>query len=119
VTARTILLVEDDPSVRLTCAALLEDEGHCVLEAGSLAEARAQLRAGIDAAVIDLNLPDGLGTVLAAELRARHPATALILMTGADLAAEGDIDLVVVKGDDPTRLGARVEAAIERRTAPR
>lgn len=118
-TPRTILLVDDDVSVRITCAALLEDEGHRVLEAGSLAEARAQLDAAVDAAVIDLNLPDGLGTAFAAEVRARHPAAALVLMTGSDAVPDGDVDLVFVKGEDPTQLGARVEAAIERRAAPR
>jgi len=112
--SRTILLVDDSDVVRMTLAALLEDDGHTVIEAASLAEARAQLDASFDVAVIDLNLSDGLGNALFADIRTRHPTAAIVLLTGADTPPPG-ADLVVEKGADPAQLGAQIEAAIARR----
>jgi DNA-binding NtrC family response regulator len=114
---RTILLVDDSDAVRLTFAALLESDGHHVVEASTLAEARGQLAAAtLDAAVVDLHLPDGLGTALFDEVRARHPRAAIVLLSGAD-AVEAPVgaDLVLEKGQDPERLGALIEDAIAKR----
>jgi CheY-like chemotaxis protein len=114
VPARTILLVDDSDGVRLTVTAFLEDLGHHVVCAGSLAEGRDRLgAASFDVALVDLHLPDGLGTALLAELRGRHPTVARVLLTGADAAGPIDgVDLVVEKGLDPEDLGAMVERAI-------
>lgn len=109
----TILLVDDSDAVRLTFAALLEDRGHRVVEAGSLAEARGRLgEARFDAAVVDLHLPDGLGTSLISELRTSHPEIALVLLSGADAAEPADVDLVLEKGMDPGAISVRLEQAI-------
>ena len=109
----TILLVDDSDAVRLTFAALLEDRGHRVVEAGSLAEARRRLDGTrYDAAVIDLHLPDGLGTTLVAEVRSRHPETALVLLSGAEADGLTGADLVLHKGMRPDAITARLEEAI-------
>lgn len=114
----TILLVDDSDSVRLTFAALLEERGHRVVEAASLAEARGRLDEGrYDAAVVDLHLPDGLGTVLIDEVRHRHPETALVLLSGADATEPADVDLVLEKGMDPGAVSAQLEEAIAGRRA--
>ena len=44
---KTVLVVDDERSLRLLCRVNLELEGHRVLEAATLAEARALDRAGI------------------------------------------------------------------------
>ncbi|HEX2728593.1 MAG TPA: response regulator transcription factor [Rubrobacteraceae bacterium] len=69
-----ILLVENHPALRRALAWMLEREREFVVvgEAGTLAEARKILH-GVDAAVIDLDLPDGDGVELIQELREANP----------------------------------------------
>ena len=81
-----ILLVEDHAAVREAIAAMFEREpGFTVVgQAGSLAEAREML-ARVDVAVLDLSLPDGVGSELIKELHAASPnADALVLSAGLD-----------------------------------
>src|SRR5579884_2341847 len=52
-----ILVVDDEPSIRLLCRVNLELEGHEVLEASSLATARAALEEEhVDVVVLDVHL---------------------------------------------------------------
>ena len=44
---KTVLVVDDERSLRLLCRVNLELDGHVVHEAGTLAEARAVIRAGV------------------------------------------------------------------------
>ncbi|MFE1601992.1 response regulator [Methylobacterium sp. ID0610] len=92
----TILVVDDDPLVRIGTAAMLEDLGHVALEATSGAEALALLesRPGIDLVVTDHAMPGMTGLDLARRLRAAHPALPVILATGfAELPSEGETPL--------------------------
>jgi len=68
-TGKTILLVEDNPKVMRNNKTMLKSRGATVLAAGSLAQARNFLSYAIDAAVIDLMLPDGSGLDLLKEIR--------------------------------------------------
>lgn len=87
----SILLLEDDESVRLAVSRLLTSEGFQVLEARTLAEARNFLsRASLDLALADYCLPDGTGLDLVRYLRARVEPVPVILFTGF-----GTIDLAV------------------------
>ncbi len=80
-----ILVVEDNPDVRILAVALLSDLGYEIIEAGS---AQAGLdamthAAGIDLLLTDVVLPGALnGPELAAEARRRNPAIKVIFMTG-------------------------------------
>ncbi len=117
--ARTILLVDDDDSVRMSYAALLEDDGYRVVEAVSVGDARARIAdTEVDAVVLDLHLRDGVGTSLAADVRARHPRAAIVLLSGAAASAGVDVDSIVEKGEDPAVLSAEIERAIAKRTTP-
>jgi PAS domain S-box-containing protein len=83
--AATVLLVEDEPSVRRVTGRMLERFGCVVLGAGSAAAALllAEAHAGrIDLLLTDLVMPDQNGRVLAAQLRARYPALRTLLMSG-------------------------------------
>lgn len=116
-----ILLVDDAEAVRITYGALLEDDGHRVIEAASLAEARLRIADAaleIDLVLVDLHLPDGLGTDLTPQVRSRRPAAPIVLLSGADHAG-GDVDLVISKGSDPAGLAAALEAAIAQRAGRR
>ena len=79
--AVNILIVEDEPLLRRQLTATLERYGADVLGADSLAATRQRLGDGpFDFVLLDVNLPDGLGTDLLRE-KAFPPATAIIVMT--------------------------------------
>ena len=56
--------------------------GYAVRGADDCAAARALASAGFDVALVDLRLPDGDGTALAPQLKARSPDGEVILLTG-------------------------------------
>ncbi|GAA4494659.1 two-component system response regulator [Pseudaeromonas paramecii] len=65
-----ILVVDDEASARLIMTATLEEAGFAVIEADSVASARAQFEQhGPDLVILDVILPDGNGIALCAELR--------------------------------------------------
>ncbi len=81
----TILLVEDDPSVRALSRAVLERYGYTVLEADSAATAIAvwQDAPEIDLLLTDLVMPGGMsGRELADALSARRPQLRIIYVSG-------------------------------------
>ena len=90
-----LFLLEDHSWFRRALADLLEREPdlEVVGEAGSMAEARreaAEKAERIDLAVVDLLLPDGIGTELIRELRVSSPEVPVLVLTvaqGPDLRA--------------------------------
>ena len=76
--AQTVLVVDDDDSLRLLCRVNLELDGFRVLEAGSLAEAREALAGGeVEAMLLDFHLGDGDGRELLKMLGDDRPPVAL------------------------------------------
>jgi len=77
-----ILVVDDEPSVRLSLAELLRDEGHAVRVAEHGPAALALLEAeDADLVLSDLTMPAIDGLQLLQEVRERHPGTLFVLMT--------------------------------------
>ena len=70
---RTLLLVDDEPSIRLTLPLLIAEHGYQVATADSVESALHQMAMHIfDVLISDLNIGsprDGLTVLLAAELR--------------------------------------------------
>ncbi|HEX8703711.1 MAG TPA: response regulator transcription factor [Myxococcaceae bacterium] len=90
-----VLVVEDDPNLRLTLVDNLEEEGYAVQAASTLAEARAQWKAtGFDVVVLDIMLPDGDGYSLCREMRQAGTPSRVLMLTARTL--EDD----VVRGFD-------------------
>jgi DNA-binding NtrC family response regulator len=86
-----LLIVEDEPDVRLGFSLYLARADYEVIEAASLAAARRAVQAAaVDGVLLDLNLPDGHGLEWVAELRHAHVATAIIVVTG-----HGDVPTAV------------------------
>ena len=82
--AARILVVDDEPSIRLLCRVNLELDGHEVLEAHSLATARAALaEEDVDLLVLDVHLHRERSDVLVGECHARRPPIPVVLVTGS------------------------------------
>ncbi len=102
---RRVLLVDDDPMVAASTAAMLEQLGHRVLVApsGALALDVIRLEPTIDLVITDHAMPGMTGIELAERLREMRPALPVILATGyADVPAGRDLDLPRI--DKPYRL---------------
>ena len=90
-----VFLLEDHSWFRRALVGLLEREAdlEVVGEAGSLSEARDSVTdktRRIDLALIDLLLPDGIGTDLIGDLRRTNPGVPVLVLTvakGPDLKA--------------------------------
>ena len=83
-----IFLLEDHSWFREALAGMLEREPdlEVVGEAGSLTDARAKVSdkaQRIDLALVDLLLPDGIGTDVIRDLRATRPDVAVLVLTVA------------------------------------
>lgn len=77
----SVLVVEDEPLLRKQIVAYLEKSRAEAVGAGSLAEARRALAdCNFDFALLDVNLPDGLGTALL-EQKLFAPHTGVVVIT--------------------------------------
>ncbi|WP_138437139.1 sigma-54-dependent transcriptional regulator [Marinobacter shengliensis] len=87
----TILLVEDDQSLGQLLAEELEMDGYTMLRAGTVDEARQQLREQRPSLIVsDLRLPDGDGLQVLSFQQAEHPGIPFIVIT-----AFGTVDQAV------------------------
>ena len=78
----SILVVDDQDSIRHFVTRALEDDGYAVIALGSLREARIALERDMpDLAIFDLKLPDGTGIDLLRELKMIQPEVPVVLMT--------------------------------------
>ncbi|MBK7859834.1 MAG: response regulator [Archangiaceae bacterium] len=80
----TVLLLEDEPRVRMLARHYLEQLGHRVLEAGDGREAREQWRAAaapIDLLVTDVALPGESGPEVARQLQRVRPGLPVLFMS--------------------------------------
>ena len=81
----SLLVVDDEPGVRMVLATALSEFGHCVEEAEDGASALRRLDQGtpVCALVTDLAMPGGMdGLALIREARRRRPGLPAILVTG-------------------------------------
>lgn len=86
----TVLVVEDDDSVRLLTCRILEGWGYRVFEAASAREARqlfTKMRPllPIQAVLCDVVLPDAYGSELVHDLRREQPSLGVLYMSGHPL----------------------------------
>jgi CheY-like chemotaxis protein/anti-anti-sigma regulatory factor len=80
---RRVLVVDDEENVRITTAAILEQEGYYVETAGDGREALERVSAGhFDLVLTDLRMEDMDGSTLLGELHARHPQVGTVVLTG-------------------------------------
>ncbi len=94
-----LLVVDDEPLVRSTTAALLEELGYDVVEAASAAAALEAVRGGLLPALVitDHMMPGMTGAQLAIALRGHLPGVPVLMITGfADLRPEDAAGLEVL-----------------------
>jgi signal transduction histidine kinase len=84
-----IMVVDDDPDVRMMTVSMLEELGHAVLEADSGPVALAQLaQERPDLILLDYAMPDMTGAEVASEIRKRGMRVPIVFATGfADMDA--------------------------------
>jgi DNA-binding response OmpR family regulator len=97
----TVLIVDDDASLRLLCRINLELEGYHVLEAPSVAAAEDAVAADpIDLFLLDIHIGADDGLALMRSLRAREHNAPVVLFTGSatlDPITAAEADGVVPK----------------------
>lgn len=105
-----VLLLDDQPELRLLLRMLLEVEGHEIIgEAGTLSEALSQAGAlQPSVVVLDQRLPDGLGSGIVSDLRALCSDVRIYLYAGEpaeqEIATAAGADGFVRKGDPLSQL---------------
>ena len=120
---RTVLLVDDETSVRRAAGRLLERAGYRVITAADGAEAVEELDRGarsIDVVVTDMVMPRMDARDLVSVVRRRWPAIPVVLSTGFDAGRLGDggdalFDGFVPKPYTPDELIAAVRESLEGR----
>src|SRR4029450_11758717 len=107
----SVLVVDDDVSVRPMLASWVNRFGFCAFEAASAETALTQLEATpTDIALCEVSMPGGDGACLAARIRERFPTTAVIMATSVDDAdvavstLSNDVVDYLLKPFDSTRL---------------
>jgi DNA-binding response OmpR family regulator len=94
----TVLVVDDDASIRMLCRLNLELDGWSVREAATLAQAREQLaHGGVDVVVLDMHVGSENGAELLRELRRERPGLKVAMLTGSDELHDIDPDAVIPK----------------------
>jgi DNA-binding NtrC family response regulator len=90
----TVLLVEDEPLIRLFISELLEEAGFKVVEAANATEALVLLEAGLRVNVVltDVDMPMGCsGFELAHKVHESWPEAEILIMSGRQWPAQGDL----------------------------
>ena len=118
-----LLTVEDETAIRELLAFICETDGHEVVKAASLAEAREALRrGGLDLILLDVMLPDGSGFDFLREVRtdAASASVPVVMITARGDEADrvegldAGADDYVVKPFSLEELAARVDAHLRR-----
>lgn len=117
-----VLLVEDDPMIAESMQSALQRDGYAVDWIGDGEQAAEALRtARFDIVLLDLGLPRRDGLAVLRDLRSRHDATPVIILTARDdvRSRVGGLDAgaddYVVKPFDLDELAARMRSVLRRR----
>src|SRR5687768_6104710 len=109
---KTVLVVDDEPSLRLLCRVNLELDGHIVLEAENLSEARELIeRESPDVILLDVHVGSEDGLELIDEVEALDLPIRIVLLSGtSEISPElrGRVAGVLGKPFELGRLAAAV-----------
>jgi len=116
-----LLIVDDEAAMRRVLASLLEEDGHEVIAAGGLTEARRALSTGLfDLVITDQKMPDGEGLDLLEKVHETDPVLPVVLLTAfatvelaVDAMRRGAFDFIT-KPFVPAQVRSVVARATER-----
>lgn len=116
-----ILIIDDEEKLRQLLKRIISLEGFAVHEAGSLTAATKVLeRETIDVVLCDVKLPDGNGVDFVKEIKLKHPAIEIILLTaygniadGVQAMRNGAFDYIT-KGDDNDKIIPLLHRALDK-----
>ncbi|HEY7603722.1 MAG TPA: response regulator [Gaiellaceae bacterium] len=109
----TVLVLDDDASLRLLCRVNLELDGYRVVEGASIVEGRERLAAErVDAILLDVNLVDGDGRELLRELGSDRPQVALFTGMEPSESVEGVADALIPKPFEIAHLRSTVDRLV-------
>jgi DNA-binding NtrC family response regulator len=121
---KTILVVDDDEEFRKMLSAILTDKGYLVKCVGTGKEAIDESYDQLfNLALVDIDLPDIVGTDLLDKLRKAEPETIKIIITGKPTldnsinAANIGINGFIVKPFDPKKLLKLIEEKLREQDA--
>lgn len=122
--ARRILIVDDDESVRSLLRLTLPAEGHEVVEARDGDHALELVSASVpDLVLLDWRMPGRPGADILSELKARYPAVQVVVLTAElaneqrELAESLGADAFLTKPFSPLQLLEIVERLLAQRAA--
>ena len=115
-----VLIIDDEPTIRMLLSRILELEGYEVLKAKDRATALYTLKKQeVQVVLCDVFLPDGNGVDMVQELQQLLPVAKIILLTahgnipdGVQAIKNGAFDYIV-KGDDNRKIIPIVSRAME------
>jgi DNA-binding NtrC family response regulator len=82
--SHTVLVVDDDPSIRFLCRVNLEMDGWSVREAATIEQAREELALGsIDVMLLDVHVGSMSGVAFLDEVRGLYPDLPVAMLTGS------------------------------------
>jgi CheY-like chemotaxis protein len=94
-----VLVVDDNPALRLVARAMLEAAGYEVTEAGDGESAiRAFREEAFDLVLCDLDMPDKDGAETIQELRALDPGVRVVAMSGGHRSCPGLVLVRLARG---------------------
>jgi DNA-binding NtrC family response regulator len=106
-----VLVVDDEPLVRMDLATILEQAGFDVEEAGNSDEALRKLNGGayrLGALVTDVQMPGTMnGYILAKHVHERYPEAVIVVVSGVVRPSPGDMPsnaIFLAKPVSPERL---------------
>jgi two-component system phosphate regulon response regulator OmpR len=117
----TILIVDDEPSVREVLEEYLVSHGYAAICAENASVAKTLVAAKhVDLALVDIHMPGEDGLSLARHLRERYAKTAVVMLTSAATVVDRIVGLEMGADDyipkpfDPRELLARVKSVLRR-----
>jgi CheY-like chemotaxis protein len=120
-----VLVVEDEPLVRLLVSEVLSDTGFKVVEAANAGEALTILQAGIEVHVLyaDVDMPPGInGYELAQQVHRDWPGIEILITSGRAWPGQGDLPAgaaFLAKPVPIEAMASHVQSAADRAQAAR
>jgi len=117
----TILIIDDEEKLRSLLARILRLEGYAISEAATANQALRSLeKEEAEVILCDVKLPDANGVKLITQIKQKHPAAEMILLTaygnipdGVQAIKNGAFDYII-KGDDNDKIIPLVSRAFEK-----